>query len=591
MIKRLLLIGLGIVLAALVIIGCATQGRGGQTGVFQGSAIGHGGTITVEAVLDRGNIQSIRVVDHRETMFFYDLPFERVISAAVNDGNLNVDNVAGATMTTMAVQAAVAEALAAGGVNISAMMRPRPQHTPQNIQMAADVVVVGGGGAGLAAAVQASQTGSSVIVVEKMSMLGGNTIIIGGIINVSGTEQQRRMGIEDSVDLHFQHTFEGGGRRANQELVRVMVENAPAMMQWTMDLGLRWQDGVSTGLGALWPRSHETVLPLGTGFLDMYHRFIARPNSNIEVLLDTRATEFIMEGGRVTGIRATNRLGDNFTITARNGVVNAAGGFGANVEMRMRYDELWDGRLGPTTLTTNHPGATGDGIIMAQAIGADVTGMGYIQLLPIGDPRTGSISGAAITGVEGYIQVNEQGRRFVNEAAGRDELIATLFRQSNSANYLIMCSRNHPTGNELSLGAPLNTLVHYGYVHRANTIRELALMINMDPDVLQQTMDEFNAMVDGSASCPFGRTIFRDRIEVAPFYASRRVPTVHHTMGGVLIDRYTRVIDTRGNVIPGFYAAGEVAGGIHGNNRLGGNAMTDITVFGRIAGESAALRR
>ena len=588
--KRFIGILAGAVLAAALIVGCATGPRA-QTGVFRGSAVGHGGTLTVEAVVDRGTLVSIEVIQHSETPLFYAIPFERVISAAVNDGNLNVDNVAGATMTTMAVRAAVLEALTAAGLDVGAMMHAAPAHTPQNIQLTADVVIVGGGGAGLAAAVQASQMGASVIVLEKMSMLGGNTVIIGGIVNIAGTEQQRSRGIEDSADLHFQHTFEGGGRRADPELVRVLVDNALGMMQWTEELGVVWQDHVDTGLGALWPRSHQTVLPLGTGFLDMFHRYIVRPDSGVEVLLDTRATDFIMAGGRVTGVRAVNRAGDTITVTAARGVVNAAGGFGGNVEMRMRYDELWDGRLTHIIPTTNHPGATGEGILMAQAIGAGVRDMGYIQLLPIGDPRTGSVSGVAITGVEGYIQVNEQGRRFVNEAAGRDELIHALFRQTNSANYIIMCSRNHPTGYELSLGAPLNTLVAYGHVHRANTIAELAVLINMDPAVLQATLDEFNAMVEGRAQCPFGRTIFRDRIEVPPFYASRRVPTVHHTMGGIVIDRYARVIDVNGAIIPGFYAAGEVAGGLHGNNRLGGNAITDILVFGRIAGESAVLGR
>ena len=588
--KRFIGILFCVVLAAALIAGCATGGRG-RTGVFTGSAVGHGGTLVVEVTVDRGNVTNIEVVQHNETPFFYALPFERVISGVMNHGTLNVDNVAGATMTTMAMRSAVSEALTAAGLNVSAMTQPVPQHTPQTIQRTADVVVVGGGGAGLAAAVQASQLGASVIVLEKMSMLGGNTIIIGGIINVAGTEQQRALGIEDSVDLHFQHTFEGGGRRANPELVRVLVENAPSMMEWTRDLGVVWQDNVSTGLGALWPRSHQTVLPLGTGFLDMFHRYINRPDSGVEVLLDTRVTGFVMEGGRVTGVTAINRAGDTITVTAARGVVNAAGGFGANVQMRMQYDELWDGRLNQTIPSTNHPGATGEGIVMAQAVGADVTGMGYIQLLPIGDPQSGSISGAAITGVEGYIQVNEQGRRFVNEAAGRDELIAALFQQSNSANYIIMCSRNHPTGNELSLGLPLNTLVAYGRVHRADTIAELAVMIGVDPNVLQATLNEFNSMVDGNVQCPFGRTIFGQRIEVPPFYASRRVPTVHHTMGGIMIDRYARVIDVNGNIIPGFYAAGEVAGGVHGNNRLGGNAITDILVFGRIAGQSAATGR
>ncbi|MCL2228176.1 MAG: flavocytochrome c [Oscillospiraceae bacterium] len=582
--KRFVGVLAGAVLAASLIVGCAT---GGRTGIFTGSAIGHGGTLVVEADVRRGNIRNIEVVSHSETPFFYELPFKRVISAAVNDGNLNVDNVAGATMSTMAIRAAVADALTAAGINTGAMMLPRQHHTPQNIQMTADIVVVGGGGAGLAAAVTASQMGSSVIVLEKMSMLGGNTIIAGGQTNISGTEQQRRLGIADSPDLHFQHTFEGGGNRGNPELIRVMVENALDGKNWLESLGMEWQDTVGSALGALHPRSHTPVLALGTGFIDAYQRFIAQPDSNIQVLLDTRATEFVMQGGRVTGVRATNRLGDNLTLTANRGVINAAGGFGSNVAMRMRYDELWDGRLDHAIPTTNHPGATGEGILMAQAIGAAVVDMGYVQLLPIGHPATGSISHLVIGLVEQYIQVNEQGRRFVNEGAGRDELVAALFQQTNSANYIIMDSRVAP----IPLGGAADTLVAYGHVHRANTIAELAAMINMEPSILQGTFNEFNAMVDGDAQCPFGRILFGERIEVAPFFATRRVPTVHHTMGGIVIDRYARVIDVNGNIIPGFYAAGEVAGGIHGNNRLGANALTDIFVFGRIAGESAVLGR
>jgi len=584
--KRFIGILLGVMLTSSLIMGCA------RSGTFTGSAVGHGGTMIVEVTVDRGDIVSIEVVQHSETPFFYELPFERVISAAVNDGNLNVDNVAGATLSTMAIRSAVMQALSSARVNTGRMMLPRAAHTPQNIEMAADIVIVGGGGAGLAAAVQASQMGASVIVVEKMSMLGGNTIIAGGAINIVNPELQGRLGIADSIDLHFQHTFEGGGQLANPELVRIMVENALDGKNWLANLGLVWQERVSTAIGALHPRSHNPVMSIGTGYIDAYQRFIASPGSNIEVLLDTRATEFIMEGGRVTGVRATNRLGDNFTIIGARGVINAAGGFGSNVEMRMHYDVQWDGRLDHRIPTTNHPGATGEGIVMAQAIGAAVVDMGFIQLLPIGDPQTGSLSGVLTIMVEDYIQVNEQGRRYVAEDDRRDILVESTFAQTNSAMYLIMDSRIFPTGYETTIfGDTVNALVHYGRVHRASSLAELAGMLGMDPEVLQETVDRANAMVDGTLQCEFGRSIWSHRIETPPFFANRRVPTVHHTMGGIVIDRYTRVIDVNGNIIPGFYAAGEVTGGIHGNNRLGANALTDILVFGRIAGESAALGR
>ena len=589
--KRFIYILAGVMLIASLIIGCAGGGRA-RTGVFTGSAIGHGGTIIVEVAVDSGNIISIDVIQHSETPFFYERPFERVISAAVNDGNLNVDNVTGATLSTMGIRAAITDALSDARINTRRMMLPRPAHTARNIQMAADVVVVGGGGAGLAAAVTASQLGASVIVVEKMSMLGGNTIIAGGAINIVNPELQRRIGIQDSIDLHFRHTFDGGGQLANPELVRIMVENALDGKNWLSSLGLVWEEQVSTAIGALHPRSHNPVMPIGTGYIDAYQRFIARPNSNIQVLLDTRATEFVMQGGRVTGVRATNRLGDSFTLTASRGVINAAGGFGSNVEMRMRYDELWDGRLDHRIQTTNHPGATGEGIAMAQAIGAAVVDMGFIQLLPIGDPRTGSLSGVLSIMVEDYIQVNEQGRRYVAEDARRDVLVASTFAQTNSAMYLILDSRLFPIGNESTVfGDTVNSLVHYGRAHMANSIPDLARMLGMDPNVLQETVNRYNAMVYGTLQCEFGRGIWRHRIETPPFFANRRVPTIHHTMGGVVIDRYTRVIDVNGNIIPGFYAAGEVTGGIHGNNRLGANALTDILVFGRIAGESAVRGR
>lgn len=569
------------------------SGTAGSGEVFTGSAIGHGGTMTVEVVVNNGDIVSIDVVSHDETFMFYERAFDRVITSVLEDGNLNVDIVTGATLSFMAVRMAIMQALDAAGIDTRAMMIPAPAHTPQTIELEADLVIVGGGGAGLAAAVTAAEMGASSIVIEKQSMLGGNTIIAGGAINIVNPAFQEPLGIEDSIGLHFQHTFYGGGAIANRELVRIMVENALDGFHWLMDdLGLEFRPTVSAAVGALFPRSHTPVMPIGTGYIYVFERFIDRPDADIEVLLDTRAHEFIMEDGRVVGVLATGRNGDEYIIRANNGVINAAGGFGANVEMRLHYCELWDGRLDNNIPTTNFPSIVGDGIVMAQAIGADVVDMGYVQLLPIGDPQTGSLSGTVSIMVEHYIQVNEQGERFIREDGRRDDIIAALFAQSNSTNYLILDSRNWPTGAETgTFGESIDNLVYYGRVHRADTIAELAVMVGMDPDVLQKTVDDFNAMVDGDMDCPFGRTVFGERIEVAPFLANRRVPSVHHTMGGVVIDRYARVIGVDGNIIPGFYAAGEVTGGIHGQNRLGANALTDIIVFGRIAGESAVLGR
>ena len=595
--KRFIVVLLGAVLVASFVVACATPRRN-QTGVFTGSARGYGGTVVVEAVVERGDIQSLRVIQHREsTHLMYGPAFDRVISSVLNDRNLNVDHVAGATLSSMAVHAAVIEALTAAGINTSAMMRPRPAHTPRNITMSADVVVIGAGGAGLAAAVTALELGSSVILVETNSIMGGNTLVAGSIMQVSGTPQQAAAGIVDNPDNHFAYTMSGGDNANRSDLVRILVNNALDTMQWMEARGTLWTDAVFVGAGTTFPRAvrpDTSVGALGTGWIQPFQRIVEDPASNAQVLMDTRATDLITTGGRVTGVRATNRAGDTFTITANNGVVISTGGFAANVEMRMQYDAQWDGMLTANIPNTNLPSLRGDGIRMAQAVGANVIDMGYIQLLAFGCP----ISGSPFNFAGGlFFMINEQGRRFVSENARRDDMTKALFQQTNSRMFFINDNREVVArmwgSGEAGLG---DRLVHYGYAHRADTIPELARMLGMDPNVLLATIDEFNRMAAGEIPCPFGRDFTMMSggaidLNYPPFYASPRVPTIHHTMGGIDIDTNTRVMDIHGNIIPGLYAAGEVVGGVHGTNRLGGNAITEAFVFGRIAGESAALRR
>jgi len=561
--------------------------------VFTGTAIGHGGTVTVDVTVLGEDIVDVEVVSHSETMFFYDLPFARTITALVNDRNLNADIVAGATMSSMAIRAAIMDALTQADFDIVSLMLPRVEPVGgETIELVADVVVIGGGGAGLAAAVTASQEGSSVIVIEKMPMLGGNTIISGSGYNAVNPRLQEAEDppVEDSLDLHFQQTYEGGDRVGTPELIRILVENALDGIYWLQDLGMEWQEGIFTVPGSLHRRSNSPVMPLGLGFIDTYQRYIDRPDSNIEVLFETRAYELIQEDGAVVGVRATNADNNTVIVRAESGVVMATGGFGANIEMRMYYDALWH-VLDEAVPTTNFVGALGDGITMGVAVGANLVGMDYIQLLPFGEPGTGSLSGLIGSSMEDHIYVNMEGLRFVDEGARRDDMTAATLAQTGSRMYVIIDSRTVPTGAEFNFfGESHDMLVEYGRIHRADTLEELAQMMGVPIEAFVQTIEDFNEAVDAGID-EFGRTVFRGRIEQAPFYAGARMPTVHHTMGGLQIDVYGRVIDVDGNIIPGLYAAGEVTGGIHGTNRLGGNALTDITVFGRIAGESAARGR
>ncbi len=216
--------------------------------------------------------------------------------------------------------------------------------------------------------------------------------------------------------------------------------------------------------------------------------------------------------------------------------------------------------------------------------------MGNIQLLPLGDPETGSLSGNIEFGVESRIFVNKEGNRFVNEGGRRDEMTHALFAQPDAYLWIIMDSDCYPTGEEVNnFNESVNSLIEQGRAFKGETLEDLAKAINVPYENLKAAVDEYNKHTESKEADEFGRTLYGPAIDNGPFYAAGRVPTVHHTMGGVRINTKAQVITENGEVIPGLYAAGEVTGGIHGTNRLGGNALTDILVFGRIAGENAAL--
>ena len=308
-------------------------------------------------------------------------------------------------------------------------------------------------------------------------------------------------------------------------------------------------------------------------------------------LYKTKATELIVQNGRVTGVKATVPSGD-FTFNATKGVVIATGGFGASKELRQKYNDvgnppLW-GDLS-NALTTNAPGIVGDGIVMAEKVGANLVGMEWIQLLPMGDPRNGTLSGNIEQGVHDRFFVNKNGDRFVNEGGRRDEMSKALLDQPDSWMWVICDSQSYPNPDvtKNNFDETINGLIAAGRAFGADTIEELAVKINVPAANLRRAVDEFNAGVDAKTD-RFGRTVWRIKIDKPPYYAGARVPTVHHTMGGIEINTKAQVINKSGQIIPGLYAAGEVTGGIHGTNRLGGNALADVHTFGRIAGINAA---
>lgn len=563
-----------------------------KAGAFVGEGKGVHGNIQVAVTLDRKKITEVQILHQDETPGVGDIATKMLSEEIVKHQSIAVDTVAGATISSNGVLAAVKQALEKAGVNLADYQKkPVKSAVPATglVEKKADVVIIGAGGAGLAAAVSAHQNGAKVLVIEKMPKVGGNTIISGAAYNAVDPKRQKAKGIEDSVDKHFTQTYEGGDKMAKPELVRTLVEKSYPSLEWLESLGMKFKDDIFTVLGALWPRSHKPIEPLGTGYINTYMNYVNAHKSDIEIMLNTKATELIVENGRVVGVKAENENG-SVIAKAGKGVVVATGGFGANVEMRDKYNKIWPALT--TIKTTNHPGATGDGMLMADRIGANLIGMEQIQLLPMGDPVTGSLSGNIEQGVENRIFVNKDGKRFVDEGARRDVMTKALFQQKDAYMWVILDKHSYPTGStKNNFNETIDQLVAEGRAFKADTLEDLAKQINVDPANLVKAVADFNKSVEKVNPDTFGRTLFADKIDTAPFYAGARVPTVHHTMGGIEINTSAQVLDKSGKIIPGLYAAGETTGGIHGSNRLGGNALPDTAVFGKIAGESAAAAK
>ena len=597
-------------------------------GTYTATAQGNNGPVTVSVTFSADAITDVTVVEHSETAGLSDRPIAEIPAAIVENQSLAVDTVSGATNSSNAILTAVADCVAQAGGDVEALKAVAVEKAPvEDVEATYDVVVLGGGGAGLTASITAAQNGAKVILVEKAGSLGGNTLIAGQGFNACDPERQANTEMSeallgqlksyldldpadfgafaevletvkgqindyiasgsttlfDSPELHMLHTYMGGKRTGldgtviepDLELARTFATNALDALEWAESIGAQWNDTTSTILGAMWPRSHG----LANGNVITILTDAAKANG-VEIVTDTRANELIVENGKVVGVKATTSAGANVTLHANSGVVLATGGFSANAPMVVEYNNYWPG-LSDTMPSTNAPTITGDGIVMAKAVGADLVGMGFAQLMPSSHPVDGSLFSGIWGSAETQVFVNKEGKRYVNEYAERDVLSKAALEQTDGIFYIICDNKIAKNDDVAGMEAKGNVVV-------ADTLEELAEKLGIPADTFVETIERYNSFVDAQKDDDFGKPLFGEKIDEAPFVATPRSPSLHHTMGGVKIDTNTHVISTEGNVIDGLYAAGEVTGGLHAGNRLGGNAMTDFLVFGRIAGENAA---
>lgn len=439
----------------------------------------------------------------------------------------------------------------------------------------ADIVVIGAGGAGMTAAIEAVQNGATnVVILEKMPQTGGNTTRSTGGLNASETKYQKADGIEDSNELFIEDTMKGGKNLNDLNLVTTLVENSAAAVDWVNEIG---GDLSVVGMfgGASVKRIHRPsdTSAVGPMLVKTLNNKLAE--LKVPVLLETKADEILVdENGAVCGVKATNAEGQ-FTIDCKT-VVLATGGFGANQEMVVKYKADLAGFN-----TTNQAGATGDGIVMATEVGAGLIDMDQIQTHPTVNPDTQMMYTEGVRG-NGAILINTEGKRFVNELETRDVVSAAILKQPEAYCWLVFDQ------NVRDSLAAIESYIKAGIVFEDDTLEGLAGKIGVDATALSETMATYASYVTAGTDKEFGRADMEQPLQTAKFYAAKCVPAIHHTMGGVKIDTTAQVLKEDGTPIAGFFAAGEVTGGVHGANRLGGNAVTDIVVFGRIAGNSAA---
>jgi len=563
--------GAAAVLLILAVTACAGSALY-NPGTYTGEGQGHGGPIKVAVTVNDKNIEKIEVIESSESDFSKPV-FEKIIKNALDGNTADVDAVSGATETSTGLLDALKDAVSKALIGEGNSAAKADKAAAELEDLSCDVVIIGAGGAGLSAAIEAHDVGAKVIIVEKMPIIGGNTNYATGGLNAAETVSQEAKGITDSVETFIADTMKGGKNINNPELVKVLAENSAVTIDWLIDLGGDFSDVGRLG-GATNNRAHRPTGGAAVGNHLVQVLLKAAEDRGIMIKTGSRVISIIKDGDAAAGVIAETPAG-SYKVTAGS-VVIATGGFGADNEMVAGFDPSLKG-FG----TTNHPGATGDALEFVKPFNAAIIDITEIQTHPTVVPVKNKMITEAVRG-NGAILVNRNAERFISELETRDVVSAAELEQEGQTAFLFF-----DQGVRESLSA-IEKYAKAGLLTEGATIEEIAEKMELDAAALAATVDKYNSFVASGTDSDFARTNMPRALENGPFYMVEIGPAVHHTMGGLEIDTETRVINKDGDVIPGLYAAGEVTGGVHGANRLGGNALSDITTFGRIAGAKAA---
>ena len=608
-------------------------------GTYNETVNGRNGDVTVAVTVSADKIESVKIVKHAETPGIGTLAVDKLPTAIVTAQTAGVDGVTGATVTSDAIKKAVTAALNQAGADaaFTAKKAAADKNAAVKLVTKADVIVVGAGGAGMVAAATAVDRGANVIVLEKMTMVGGNTARSEGNMSAIDPEPEKLLDmtpavrdiiakytnrapcskeaahlqsvvkkqlaahdaagkkyIFDSPELFALQTILGGDCRNDPKLVLTMAQHATEAMQWLeKQSSMTWfhvpRHWIDVGIGGIyprgqWPRQADGKTPIST--YDAYIAPLAEKvtKAGSHIYTSMKVTSLVRaKDGRVTGVKATDKDGKAHMFSAKN-VILAAGGYGANLAMVKKYNHI------SVIATSNQQGTTGEVINEAVAAGAALEGMKWIQIHPHGNPQNGNVESAIAGRPQDTPYVNKDGVRFIDETGRRDELSNAILKQPGQVVYSIF---DQQTIDQKKVRDDLMKIaLSHGYAYKADSLADLAKATGINEKSFLATMTAYNdaARTQNAKSLTVPKILLGNTVEKAPFYAVPITVTIHHTMGGLKINEKTQVLDTKGRVIPGLYAAGEITGGVHGSNRLGRNALTDLLVFGHIAGQQVTAK-
>ena len=554
----------------------------------EGTGVGKHGDITVAVTFDAGKIQDIKIVKNAENPILAKKVFTDLKDQVVALSSTDVDLISGATFSAKGFIDAVNDAAKKAGVTLAKADKKALKKAARELPKTSnyDVVVIGAGGAGFSAAITARNAGANVVLLEKMPAVGGNSLISGAEMNVAKNWVQPKLGInDDSPELHAQDTFKGGDGKGDMKVINVMTHQALDAAKWCRDyLGVRFEDDNLFFFGG--HSRKRALIPVGHTGTEFIAKFQAKADElGIPVITNMKAEELIKDkDGRVVGVKATMD-GSEYTFNAKGGVVLATGGFGANPEMVKKYNPKIDERF----KTTDAPGSTGEALYMAERAGAELVNMGYIQTYPICDPLSGAIELIADARFDGAIMLNQEGKRFVEELQRRDVLSEAILNQTGQYCWVLWNDNIGKISNTVKAHAnEYEAFTKQGIMTTCDDLKCIADFTKIPFDQLRKTVKRVSDMAGKGNDKDFNHRSGLVDMQQGKYYVIKAVPSTHHTMGGVRINEKAEALTAEGKVIPGLWAAGEVTGVTHGTNRLGGNAYTDIIVFGRIAGEAAA---